>query len=157
MSVAPISTGQQGSQAPNAADANASSTGALTQSQFYQIITAQLQNQDPENATDTNAMVQDMMSLANYQATQSDSVALTTMKNYMTAVSLIGGTVDITVPATNSSAATTVTGVVTKASFGNSGAAVTVNGTEYTLDDVTDVAATPAADNGGSGGSGSTK
>lgn len=147
MSVGPIS-GNQGSQAPNAADSAAASNGALTQSQFYQIITAQLSNQDPENATDTNAMVQDMMSLANYQATQTDSTSLTTMKNYLTAVSLVGQTVDITVPATNSSAATTVTGTVSKASFGNAGAAVTVNGTEYTLDDVTDVEAPAAPDSG---------
>ena len=119
--------------------ASTSNVGTLTQSQFYQIIVAQLENQDPDNAADTNQMVQSMMSLANYQATQTAGQDTTTMKNYLTATTLVGQDVDIVVPASTDSAATTVTGTVTNAGFSSSGASVTVDGTAYTLDDVTGV------------------
>jgi len=127
--------------------ASTSNVGTLTQSQFYQIIVAQLENQDPDNAADTNQMVQSMMSLANYQATQTAGQDTTTMKNYLTATTLVGQNVDITVPATTDAATQTVSGTVTQAGFGNSGASVTVNGTAYTLDDVTAVNAPTSSSN----------
>ena len=123
----------------SAGTVSSSNVGDLTQSQFYQIIVAQLENQDPDNAADTNQMVQSMMSLANYQATQTAGQDTTTMKNYLTATTLVGQDVNITVPATTDAATQTVSGTVTQAGFGNSGASVTVNGTAYTLDDVTAV------------------
>ena len=123
----------------SAGTVSSSNVGDLTQSQFSQIIVAQLENQDPDNAADTNQMVQSMMSLANYQATQTAGQDTTTMKNYLTATTLVGQDVNITVPATTDAGTQSVTGVVTQAGFGNSGASVTVNGTAYTLDDVTAV------------------
>ena len=127
------------SNSSSAASTSSSNSGVLSQSQFYQIIVAQLQNQDPDNAADTNQMVQSLMSLANYQATQTAGTDTTTMKNYLTATTLVGQNVDITVPASTDSAATNVNGTVTKASFSSTGASVTVGGTDYTIDDVTDV------------------
>ncbi len=125
-----------------------SNVGTLTQSQFYQIIVAQLENQDPDDAADTNQMVQSMMSLANYQATQTAGADTTTMKNYLTATTLVGQDVDVTVPATTDSAAQTVSGTVSSAGFSSSGASVTINGTAYSLDDVTSVNAPVASGNG---------
>ncbi|MDE1171503.1 MAG: flagellar hook capping FlgD N-terminal domain-containing protein [Verrucomicrobium sp.] len=134
MSVSSVSSTSSSSSSTSTSNSN---IGNLSQSDFYKIITTQLQNQNPDDATDTNELLQQMMSLANYVATQNSATNVSSLTNYSTATTLLGKTVDVSIPASTVTSASTVTGEVTDASFSSGGATVTVNGTSYPLSYVT--------------------
>src|ERR1700748_198622 len=89
---------------------------------FYKLVAAQLANQDPDNATDTNQMVQSMMSISNYQSVQTQTTAINSLAENSTTANLLGKNVTLTVPATATSEATNVSGTVTDAHFYSNGA-----------------------------------
>ncbi len=150
MSVSGINNALLSSNTPSA-NQTSSSNGILSQADFFQIITTQLENQDPDDAADTNQMVQSMMSMSNYQTTQQDGIDINNLKNYMAATQLVGQDVEINVPATNTAQATTTSGVATAVDIdanSPSGATITVNGTAYDLGDFGGIAQTaPASGN----------
>ncbi len=128
------STAQNGGQVAN------SSNGVISPTDFYKLIAAQLANQDPNNATDTNQMVQSMMSISSYQAVQTQTTAINSLTMNTTASNLLGKQVNITVPSTATSESANVSGTVTDAHFYSNGATITVNGTEYSMGYVTSIA-----------------
>ncbi len=123
------------------------SNSEISATDFYKLIAAQLANQDPQNATDTNQMVQSMMSISSYQAVQTQTTAINSLTMNSTATNLLGKTVTVNVPATATAEAQTVTGAVTDAHFYSNGATVTVNGKEYSLGDVTAISAPTSGTN----------
>ena len=138
MSVSGVSNNNTVTTPPPSASAGAAA--GMSQSDFYKIIVAQLENQTIDNTTDSNAMVQNMMSISNYQAINGMSSNVNKMTNNSTATSLLGKTVSVT-PAGGQ----TASGTVTNVDYASDGSAsVTINGTGYDIDYVTSVA-NPAA------------
>ncbi len=133
------STAQNGGQISGGANAT------ISPDDFYKLIAAQLANQDPDNATDTNQMVQSMMSISNYQSVQTQTTAINSLAENSTASNLLGKSVEISVPATTTANSQTVNGTVTAANFYSNGATVTVNGTEYSMGYITQISPAPAA------------
>ena len=133
MSVSPVTSG-------NAASPTTKSSSSMSVTDFYKIIVTQLQNQSIDSTTDSNAMVQNMMAISNYQAISGMSTDTTKLTNYTGASSLLGKSVTVS-PSDGSS---TVTGTVSKVSYVSDGRAlVTVGGTDYDFGRVN--TATPVA------------
>ncbi|SDU24992.1 flagellar basal-body rod modification protein FlgD [Verrucomicrobium sp. GAS474] len=123
--------------------ASTSSNASMSTADFYKIIVAQLQNQSPDDTTDSNAMVQNMMAISNYQAINGMSTDTTKLSNYSTANSLLGKTVTVT-PSTLSS--DTVTGTVDNVTYSSDGtASITINNNSYDLSTVLSVANTASS------------
>ncbi|HEY8964860.1 MAG TPA: flagellar hook capping FlgD N-terminal domain-containing protein [Candidatus Methylacidiphilales bacterium] len=120
--------------------------GQLSASDFYKIIVAQLENQSPDDTADSNAMVQNMMSIANYQAISGMSTDTTKLTNYSTANTLLGKTATVQ-PSTDSN--DTVSGTVTNVVYNSDGtASVMINGNAYDLSTVVS-AANPTSNGAG--------
>jgi flagellar basal-body rod modification protein FlgD len=144
--------GSSSSTAQNGGQLSGGSNATITPSDFYKLIAAQLSNQDPDSATDTNQMVQSMMSISNYQSVQTQTTAINSLAENSTASNLLGKSVEISVPATASANSQTVDGTVTAANFYSNGATVTVNGTEYSMGYITKIAPAAAAATGDGSG-----
>lgn len=124
----------------NSGTANAASTStvatenSLDMSDFINLLVAQLQNQDMNNTTDTSEM---MAQMAQYSMVQ----AITDMNEQSKIASsfgLIGK--GVTVSSTDSGGNKTYdSGVVDGVSIRNGAAEVVVNGTAYSMDDISEV------------------
>lgn len=116
---------------------------ALNQTDFLQLLVAQIQYQDPMNPqSDTDMAAQLAQFTSLQQATQStSSLAM------MQANSLVGSTVAIQVDSTD-----TTSGVVTGVVMNNGAPQITVGGTNYSLSQIT--AVTPTSTTGTTGTTG---
>lgn len=139
----------------SAADASSRiPTKTLGQSDFLEIMIAQLQNQTLDNTTDTDKMMQNFMSMSNFQSMQDMNISMTKMyqqNQSMYAQSLVGRTVEV-----HDGDGNIVTGVVegayvttsetstnANASSSTTKVMITVNGTDYDAANIYTILQTP--------------
>jgi flagellar basal-body rod modification protein FlgD len=106
----------------------------FSQVDFLKVIVTQLAQQDPFKAGDSNKIIQDFMSMANFQAVQessSISKSIKSLDEYNLARSLLGTAVEV-----QGSQGALLPGFVQRVQVGDNGLTVTVNGVEYPLDRV---------------------
>jgi flagellar basal-body rod modification protein FlgD len=149
--------------AADAADNTASTTDTytnpnseLTQTNFLQLLVAQIQYQDPMNPQSDTAMAAQMAQFSTLQETTSSTSSLAMMQ----ANSLVGSTVTLQVNSTD-----TTSGVVTGVVMSDGSPQITVGGTNYNLSQVTavtpntsssNIAASTGSSAGGTGASNNT-
>ncbi|MGA2247006.1 MAG: flagellar hook capping FlgD N-terminal domain-containing protein [Verrucomicrobiota bacterium] len=139
MSVSSI-TANASTAGSTAADATAATTDTVTnpnselnQTDFLQLLVAQMQYQDPMNPQSDTDMAAQMAQFSSLQeATQSNSSL-----SMMQANSLVGSTVTVQVDSTD-----TTSGVVTGVVMNDGAPEITVGGTNYELSQVTAVSPT---------------
>jgi len=129
------------------ADTFTNPSSTLNQTDFLQLLVAQIQYQDPMNPqSDTQMAAQLAQFTALQQATQSSSSLA-----MMQANSLVGSTVTVQVDSK-----TTATGVVTGVALSNGTPQITIGGGSYNLSQVTAVQPTPVSTTAGTGGTSGT-
>ena len=116
-------------------DSVSNSTQALNQRDFLQLLVSQMENQDPMNPQSNTDMAAQMAQFTTLTQTSAMSASLAMMQ----ASSLIGNTVTIQVDPK-----TTATGAVQGVMLQNGTPEILVNGTAYTMSQVTSVAPTVA-------------
>jgi flagellar basal-body rod modification protein FlgD len=95
-STAGSSGSSNSSSATSAASASSSSIGGLTMNDFLTLMTAQLQNQDPLNPTDSNQFLSQLSELSTVEGISQLNTSMTSLSNSMissqalTAASLVG-------------------------------------------------------------------
>jgi len=122
-------------------DSVSNTTQTLNQQDFLQLLVSQMENQDPMNPQSDTDMASQMAQFTSLTQSSAMSASLAMMQ----ANSLIGSTVTIQVDSQN-----TTTGAVQGVVLQNGTPEVLVNGTAYTVSQVTSVAPTvtaPAASN----------
>jgi flagellar basal-body rod modification protein FlgD len=128
------------SSTPNAASADTVSgtQQTLTQNDFLQLLVSQMENQDPLDPQSDTQMAAQMAQFTSLQQTTGMSSSLAMMQ----ADSLVGSTVNVQVDSK-----TSASGVVSGVALVNGTPEVVVNGTDYTISQVTSItpAASPAA------------
>jgi flagellar basal-body rod modification protein FlgD len=117
-----------------AADTSTNPTSTLNQTDFLQLLVAQIQYQDPMNPQSDTDMAAQLAQFSSLQQTTQSSSSLSMMQ----ANSLVGSTVTVQVDKSDT-ASGTVTGVV----MNNGAPQITINGTNYSLSQINSV--TPAA------------
>lgn len=115
------------SSASTASTAATSSKSSLSETQFLQLLTEQLQNQDPLQPMDDTQFLAQMAQFTSLQETDTMNQQL----ERLTAASYIGSTVTLN-PGTSSA----VTGQVTGVDTSGSDPQVYVNGAEYPISDL---------------------
>ena len=128
------------SAAASSSSATTSSGSTLNQADFLQLLVAQMKYQDPTNPQSDTDMAAQLAQFTSLQQTTQSSSSLAMLQ----ANSLVGSTVTVQVD-TNDSASGVVSGVV----LSNGTPQITINGANYSLNQVTSI--TPAAASGGSG------
>jgi flagellar basal-body rod modification protein FlgD len=106
------------------------STMAVNQTQFLQMLMAELKNQNPmnPNSSDPMSFVTELAQFTQVEQETNTAESTSTIasgQNNATAIALIGHTVNYTDPATRA----TATGVVQAVNFTSSGPTLTINGT----------------------------
>ena len=109
----------------------------LDQDAFLMLMMEQLKNQDPLNPMDNSQMLAQQAQFTQISELQKMNETLTTSNMIMQATSLVGKEVTLVDPDDSTK---TITGTVTSANFTSSYATVTVNGEEYPLGLVVNVA-----------------
>lgn len=103
---------------------------SLTQSDFLQLLTEQLQYQDPMSPMDNAQFVSQTNQFAQLQAQTDISQTLSNSTAASQATSLVGESVTLKDP---NNSENTITGKVTSALINGAKSAITVNGTAYPL------------------------
>ena len=110
---------------------------------FLRLLTEQLKNQDPLKPMDNSQMVAQQAQLAQVEAMENMSKALSNSASMTQASSLIDKYVSIKNPEFDSSSEISASnpqyidaGVVTSAQFDSNGATIQINGNSYSLDQV---------------------
>lgn len=134
--LAASATGSSGS-ATDSVTNNSSST--LTQSDFLQLLVAQMQNQDPMNPQSDTEMASQMAQFTSL----TQSSAMSSSLSMMQANSLVGSTV--TVQTNPNDTTQTTSGAVQGVVMQGGAPEIMVNGTLYALSQVVSVAPTVAA------------
>ena len=144
MSVAAVTPSGQAAGTPTAAqiDALNASTGAqgsnsLTETDFLQLLTTQLQNQDPLQPMSNTAFIAQMATFSQLSAQDtlnSDFSNYSQTQAITGAQSYIGQTVTVSGAAENAAGAT---GTVTGVTVSNGAPQLTINGISYSVSDVT--------------------
>jgi flagellar basal-body rod modification protein FlgD len=116
------------------ADSVATPQQTLTQNDFLQLLVSQMENQDPLDPQSDTQMAAQMAQFTSLQ----QSTAMSSSLSMMQANSLVGSTVGLQVDSQ-----TTASGQVSSVALVNGTPEIVVNGTEYTLSQVTSV--TPPA------------
>lgn len=106
------------------------STMAVNQTQFLQMLMAELKNQNPmnPNSSDPMSFVTELAQFTQVEQETNTAESTSTIasgQNNATAIALIGHTVNYTDPTTQA----TATGVVQAVNFTSSGPTLTINGT----------------------------
>jgi flagellar basal-body rod modification protein FlgD len=112
------------------ATSSSSSSMPITQDQFLQMLMAELQNQNPMNASSSDPMqfVQELAQFTSVEQetdTAQSTSTLASGQNTSTAIALLGHTVDYTDPTSGA----TDTGTVQSVELTSSGPTLTINGT----------------------------
>ncbi|GEM_PF-3121634 len=110
---------------------------SLTSDDFVKIMVTQLSQQDPFKAQDTNAMMQNFMSMGNFQAIQEMTTNMKLVQEQqagLLAESLVGRTVEIT-----KNDGSLVSGVVASAKATDSDVTVTIGSASYSSKDITSI------------------
>lgn len=116
------------------ADTVSGSQQTLTQNDFLQLLVSQMENQDPLDPQSDTQMAAQMAQFTSLQQTTAMSSSLSMLQ----ANSLVGSTVNVQVDSK-----TTASGVVSGVALVSGTPEVVVNGTDYTLSQVTSI--TPAS------------
>ncbi len=114
-----------------------SSSKQLTQQDFLQLLSTQMQNQDPMQPMDDSQFMAQMAQFSTLQATTTMSTDMTALRAHTdinTATDLVGKKVTIT-----NSTVGTVTGDVTGVDASSGAAQVIIGGKSYSLGDITGV------------------
>ncbi|MEM9444117.1 MAG: flagellar hook capping FlgD N-terminal domain-containing protein [Verrucomicrobiota bacterium] len=101
----------------------------LTQEDFYQILVTQISNQDPLKPVDSNAFMEDFMTMANFDAIQemgNQFGSLYEQQQYMWASDLVGS--EVTLRNENGQE---ISGAITSSRVGNDKVYITVDDQEY--------------------------
>jgi flagellar basal-body rod modification protein FlgD len=118
----------------NSPDSVTNQQQTLTQNNFLQLLVSQMENQDPLDPQSDTQMAAEMAQFTSLQQTSAMSSSLSMMQ----ANSLVGSTVNVQVDSK-----TTASGVVSGVAMESGTPEVLVNGTPYTLSQVTSI--TPPA------------
>jgi flagellar basal-body rod modification protein FlgD len=133
MQVTSASTSAASNLASTTSDTTANPSSVLSQADFLKLLVAQMQNQDPMNPQSDTEMASQMAQFSSLTATTASSTSLSMMQ----ANSLIGQTVNLQVDSQ-----TTASGVVQGVIMSNGTPQILVNGSDYTLSQVTGIAPT---------------
>jgi flagellar basal-body rod modification protein FlgD len=124
--------------APTSSDMVSGANQTLTQNDFLQLLVAQMENQDPlQPQSDTEMASQMAQFTALTQATN-----MASSLSQMQANSLIGSTVTVQLPNSNSTTSGTVQAVLLGAESSDGTPQVMINGTAYDLSQVLSVSPT---------------
>jgi flagellar basal-body rod modification protein FlgD len=124
--------------APTSSDTVSGANQTLTQNDFLQLLVAQMENQDPlQPQSDTEMASQMAQFTALTQATN-----MASSLSQMQANSLIGSTVTVQLPNSNSTTSGTVQAVLLGAESSDGTPQVMINGTAYDLSQVLSVSPT---------------
>lgn len=123
-------------------------SSSLTQADFLKVLVAQYSNQIPTDSQDSNQFYKDMMDLSNFEATQD----VDTKMGVINSSQMVGKTVTATDANNN-----TQTGTVTQASFDGSAWSFTVNGSQFTASQITNITAPTATSNNSASNSSSSQ
>jgi flagellar basal-body rod modification protein FlgD len=143
MSVTSIGSGNSAT-GTTSADTVPNPNQTLTQNDFLQLLVSQMENQDPLNPqsdTDMAAQMAQFTSLTN-------SSAMSGSLSMMQANSLVGSTVSLQIDSN-----TTSSGVVQGVIVQNGAPQIVVNGSDYSLSQVTSVTPTPTSSTSPASGS----
>jgi len=127
----PASSASSASTASSASDTATNASSTLNQTNFLQLLVAQIQYQDPLNPQSDTEMASQ---LAQFTSLQQSTAAASSLAQ-LQANSMVGQTVTVAVDADNS-----VTGTVTGVVMSSGTPEITINGTNYGLSGVTSVA-----------------
>jgi flagellar basal-body rod modification protein FlgD len=122
--------------APAASTAASSSSSGLSETQFLQLLTEQLENQDPLQPEDDTQFLAQMAQFTSLQETDT----LNQQVERLTAAGYIGATVTV-----NPGNTSPVTGQVTGVDTSSTDPQLIVNGAEYPLSELSFVTSAPAA------------
>jgi len=124
-----------------ASTAKSSSSDSLTMDDFYQLMVAQFQNQDPTNPSDTGDYLNQMIQMAVVDAI--DTINTTSITTY--AASLVGK--EVTVASYDSkNNMTEVSGVVTATGTYSGDQIIIIDGKSYALSQIMAIGHLPSAD-----------
>lgn len=111
-------------------------TSTIDQNSFLQLLTQQLQNQDPTNPMDNTQMISEEAQIQSVSEMQQLNTNLTGSNQIMQASSLIGKSVSLPDPDNSTN---TISGVVSEALINSSGASVVINNKEYPVSSITSI------------------
>ncbi|HEY1763559.1 MAG TPA: flagellar hook capping FlgD N-terminal domain-containing protein [Opitutaceae bacterium] len=126
----PAATAQAASQTQSASTAGSSTSTGLSETQFLQLLTEQLENQDPLQPEDDTAFLAQMAQFTSLQETDT----LNQQVERLTAAGYIGSTVTV-----NPGNSSPVTGQVSGIDTSGTDPALIINGVEYPLSELTTV------------------
>ncbi len=109
-------------------------SNTLDKADFMQLLLAQLQYQDPMNPVDTNSFLNQQTQLAQMDSMNQLTQAVQNSSLMSQASSLVGKTVDV-----KDSNGNIVTGQIPSISISNGTAGFSINGTTYTLDQISKI------------------
>lgn len=115
----------------------------LNQNDFLQLLVAQIQYQDPMNPQSNTDMAAQLAQFTSLQQATQSSASLAMIQ----ANTLVGTTVTLQVDSTH-----TTNGVVTGVVLNNGTPQITVNGTNYNLNQITSITPPPASSTSGTTG-----
>jgi flagellar basal-body rod modification protein FlgD len=121
----------------------AGGAGGLSQSNFLNLLVAELQNQDPLNPLSSDSFIQQLATLTDVSAVGQMTQAMTDLLDLSAAASavrLIGQNVTVAI-----AGGSTVQGTVSGVEAGAGGPQVVVSGTAYPLSSVVAVGSVPGA------------
>jgi flagellar basal-body rod modification protein FlgD len=129
----------------------------MDKNSFLKMLVTKLENQDPLSVDDSdfttemaqysqvessqNTLTQVTSMAAQLSNLNTNTVASLSLTNTAQAVSLIGKTVKLSVTDSTTNVTSTITGTVSSVAFVNGTPEISVNGTSYSLSDVTEVSA----------------
>jgi flagellar basal-body rod modification protein FlgD len=115
-----------------------SSTSNLTQADFLQLLTQEMENQDPLNPVSNDQFLAELAQFSNLQTTTDIDTTLNTMASSLGQASATSAYLGQSVTLTDSNNAT-VSGTVTQVSTSDGTEYVTVNGAQYPASSITAV------------------
>jgi len=141
----------------SSADQVTNPKGEMDKNSFLKMLVTKLENQDPLSVDDSdfttemaqysqvessqNTLTQVTSMAAQLSNLNTNTVASLSLTNTAQAVSLIGKTVKLSVTDSTTNVTSTITGTVSSVAFVNGTPEISVNGTSYSLSDVTEVSA----------------
>jgi flagellar basal-body rod modification protein FlgD len=136
-SVNAVNNSQAANSAGSASDTANNPSSVLNQADFLKLLVAQMENQDPMNPQSDTDMAAQMAQFSSLTASTASSSSLAMIQ----ANGLVGNTVTLQLDTNGSTATGVVQGVVVQ----NGAPEIMVNGSLYTLSQVTQVAPTVAS------------
>jgi flagellar basal-body rod modification protein FlgD len=120
---------------------SATQQGQLGMSDFFTLMAAQLQNQDPSNPTDSSQFMGQMAQFGSLEQLTSISSSL----SFAQAANVVGKNVEISHANTQTGKTETTTGLVSSVDVSGTSPTCQVNGNWYSISDIAEISSAPAS------------